>query len=160
MQQNTIRYVTGDATQPHTSSTAIIAHICNNIGAWGAGFVLAVSSRWPEPEREYQRWYHTGAAKDFGLGAVQLVQVSEQLHVANMVAQHGIRSSPGDIPIRYDALDQCLSTLAEHALNLHASIHMPRIGTGLAGGDWMKIEPLILERLCRKIIPVTVYEFP
>ncbi|WP_280454179.1 macro domain-containing protein [Nocardia brasiliensis] len=161
MQQTTIRYRPGDATRPDASGTAILAHICNNIGAWGAGFVLAVSSRWPEPEQEYRRWHRTRAANDndFSLGAVQLVKVGEGLYVANMVAQNGIRTSPGDTPIRYDALDRCLSTLAGHALDLHASVHMPRIGTGLAGGDWLKIEPLILQRLCGNGIQVTVYEF-
>ncbi|GAA2871155.1 hypothetical protein GCM10020220_070530 [Nonomuraea rubra] len=53
-----------------------------------------------------------------------------------------IKDSP---PIRYDALDRCLSTLGDEALNLHASVHMLRIGAGLAGGSWERIEPLVLK---------------
>lgn len=30
-----IRYVMGDATKPSVDGPAIIAHICNDIGAWG-----------------------------------------------------------------------------------------------------------------------------
>jgi hypothetical protein len=35
---------------------------------------------------------------------------------------------------------------------------MPRIGTGLAGGNWETVSQLIREELCAKDIPVTVYE--
>jgi hypothetical protein len=35
---------------------------------------------------------------------------------------------------------------------------MPRIGCGLAGGTWSRIEPLITERLVKHGIAVTVYD--
>lgn len=35
---------------------------------------------------------------------------------------------------------------------------MPRIGCGLAGGTWDRIEPLIAHRLVEQGIPVTVYD--
>jgi len=37
---------------------------------------------------------------------------------------------------------------------------MPRIGAGLAGGDWDTIEAIITEELCAHDIPVTVYDLP
>ncbi|GAA2522382.1 hypothetical protein GCM10010423_14150 [Streptomyces levis] len=37
-------------------------------------------------------------------------------------------------------------------------MHMPRIGCGLAGGRWARVEPLVEERLVRQGIPVTVYD--
>jgi len=46
-----------------------------------------------------------------------------------------------------DALLECLKQLGFHAHQLSASIHMPRIGCGLAGGKWEKVEPLIRETL-------------
>jgi hypothetical protein len=36
---------------------------------------------------------------------------------------------------------------------------MPRIGCGLAGGEWSKVEPLIEEHLCGAGLAVTVYDF-
>ena len=36
-----IQYLTGDATAPTASGNKIIAHVCNDIGGWGKGFVLA-----------------------------------------------------------------------------------------------------------------------
>jgi hypothetical protein len=36
---------------------------------------------------------------------------------------------------------------------------MPKIGSGLAGGDWNIIEQIIIEELCKHDIPVFVYEY-
>jgi hypothetical protein len=46
---NKINYLKGDATFPEAKGTKIICHICNDLGAWGKGFVLAISKRWSEP---------------------------------------------------------------------------------------------------------------
>lgn len=155
-----ITYLKGDATAPKFGGNQIIAHICNDLGAWGKGFVLAVSVRWSQPEKEFREWHRCRSQKDFGLGAVQLVQVGQSIWVANMIGQHGIKSGTnGAPPIRYDALEQCLSRLAELALELNASVHMPRIGCGLAGGKWESVEPLIANRLCKQGITVCVYDF-
>ena len=45
-----ITYIRGDATAPSAKGIKLIAHVCNDIGGWGKGFVVAVSRRWPEPE--------------------------------------------------------------------------------------------------------------
>ncbi len=45
-------YVQGDATQPEDTGPRILVHVCNDVGAWGRGFVLAVSRRWATPERQ------------------------------------------------------------------------------------------------------------
>jgi len=49
-----IHYLIGDATKPDVAGNKIIAHICNDVGGWGKGFVLAISKSWPEPERKYR----------------------------------------------------------------------------------------------------------
>jgi O-acetyl-ADP-ribose deacetylase (regulator of RNase III) len=151
--------IKGDATSPQARGPKIIAHVCNDIGGWGAGFVVAISKRWKQPERDYRDWHRHRAGNDFGLGAVRLVQVQPDLWVANMIGQHGIKTGSQGPPIRYNAVEQCLTTLAEHALRLSASVHMPRIGCGLAGGTWDKIEPIITRTLCERDVPVTVYDF-
>lgn len=158
MQQTAVRYRRGDATAPPGTGPRIIAHLCNDIGAWGKGFVLALSRRGPEPETAYRAWHRDRARNDFALGAVQLVPVHPGLWVANMVGQHGIRRAGSLPPIRYEAVEEALGRLAGHALGLEASVHMPRIGAGLAGGDWPRIEALIEEQLCARGVDVTVYD--
>ncbi|MYW02099.1 macro domain-containing protein [Streptomyces sp. SID3343] len=153
-----ITYVAGDATTPLGKGVKIVAHVCNDMGGWGKGFVLALSRRWPEPEADYRRWHRERAGNDFGLGAVRLVRVDTYLWVANMIGQHGTRTGSKGPPVRYGAIDDALTTLGERALELGASVHMPRIGCGLAGGRWGKVEPLVLERLSTRGVQVTVYD--
>ncbi|MFB7939511.1 macro domain-containing protein [Streptomyces sp. NPDC056049] len=154
-----IEYVCGDATAPRGSGVRIVAHVCNDLGGWGRGFVLAVSRRWPEPEAAYRRWYRERATSGFGLGAAQFVQVAPDLWVANLVGQRGIRTGrSGAVPVRYEAIDAALGLLADKAAELGASVHMPRIGCGLAGGTWDRVEPLVRERLSARGTAVTVYD--
>lgn len=155
---STISYVKGDATAPPPGGARIICHVCNDIGGWGRGFVTAISRRWPEPERAFRAWHEAGDAAGFRLGAVALVRVEPELWVANMIAQRDVRSVGGVPPIRYDALRECLEELATQAASLGASVHMPRIGCGLAGGEWAVVEKLIAAALCQRQIAVAVYD--
>lgn len=133
-------------------------HICNDRGGWGKGFVLAISKRWKAPEEQYREWYKS--KENFTLGAVQLVQVNDDTWVANMIGQHKIyKDENGEPPIRYAAVEEGLQKVAKFAVANNASVHMPRIGCGLAGGTWDKIEPLITTTLINQQVPVTVYDF-
>ncbi len=154
-----ITYLKGDATSPQAKGVKLIVHICNDRGRWGEGFVVAISKRWPEPEEAYRAWYKERSSNDFGLGAVLFVQVEDYIWVANMVAQHGMTGSKEAPPIRYEAIEECLEKVADKARNLDASVHMPRIGCGLAGGKWELIEPIIVRTLVARGVPVTVYDF-
>lgn len=89
---------------------------------------------------------------------VQLVQVERDIWVANMIAQRDIRTFHGVPPIRYSALKECLATASHDARTMGASIHMPRIGCGLAGGTWEMIEPIVRKELSG--LKVFVYDLP
>ena len=154
-----VRYIKGDATSPQAKGPKVIAHISNDVGGWGKGFVLAISRRWPEPERAFRQWYRERAGNDFGLGAIQIVPVQPDLWVANMVGQHGLKAGSAGPPVRYEAIGECLAKLAPEAKRLGASVHMPRIGCGLAGGRWERIEPLLEATLVAAGVPATVYDF-
>jgi O-acetyl-ADP-ribose deacetylase (regulator of RNase III) len=153
-----IRYSVGDATDP-APRPAVIANLCNDLGAWGRGFVLAVSRRWPHVAREYRAWLQSLQSRQVTpLGHVQFLRLASDLWIANMIAQHGIRSTSAGSPIRYDAVTQCLWTLERFARQTQASVHMPRIGCGLAGGAWDRIEPVIRDTLSAHGVAVTVYD--
>ncbi len=152
----TISYVKGDATLPQMTGNRIIAHVCNDMGRWSKGFVLSISKRWLEPEKAYKQWHQRG--DDFVLGEIQLVEVEKDIWVANMIAQHKIKPYE-EIPIRYEAVAQCLEKLATFAKKYDATLHLPRIGCGLAGGEWEKVEALIIKHLCEKDLHVFVYDY-
>jgi O-acetyl-ADP-ribose deacetylase (regulator of RNase III) len=150
-----ITYLVGDATRPQGIRPVIVAHCCNDVGIWGAGFVLALSKRWPEPERYYRSHWNV-----LGKGGVQLVEVDDGIIVANIVGQHGVGRFNGVPPVRYPWLHKGFETIARHALHLKASVHMPRLGCGLAGGEWAIVESLIIEDLCALDVPVFIYDLP
>jgi O-acetyl-ADP-ribose deacetylase (regulator of RNase III) len=147
----------GDATAPQAKGNKIIVHVCNDIGGWGKGFVLAISKRWSEPEKAYRKWHRD--KKNFKLGEVQFVVVSQYITVANMIGQRGIKTGSSGVPIRYEAVAEGLAKVAEKAIEIDASVHMPRIGCGLAGGKWEKIEPIIIDNLINQGIDVFVYDY-
>jgi len=150
-------FIKGDATKPVGDENKIIAHICNDIGKWGAGFVLAISKKWKEPKLIYKKQYKTDG--DFILGEVQFVKVDKNVTVANMIAQKGIENDlEGRPPIRYEALMECLDKVASFAFDIKASVHMPRIGCGLAGGKWEMVEPVIKQTLLKAGVNVFVYD--
>jgi len=156
--KDSIKYIKGDATSPIEEGNKVIVHICNDIGGWGRGFVMAISAKWKSPESKYREWAKSKTG--FELGETQIVQVEEDLWIGNMIAQRGIkRSSNGAPPVRYESIDKCLETIRDFALQNNCSVHMPRIGCGLAGGQWKHIEPLIIKNLISKNIKVTVYDF-
>ncbi|MFN6085789.1 MAG: macro domain-containing protein [Fluviicola sp.] len=153
-----ITYTKGDATAPTSTGNKIIVHVCNDIGGWGKGFVMAISKRWKEHEKAYRNWFQS--KENFELGQVQFVQVEEDLWIANVIGQHKINKDDSGLPpIRYDAIEKGLELVGLFAYENNASIHMPRIGCGLAGGTWDKIEPIISSTLLSKEILVTVYDF-
>ena len=151
-----IQYVTGDATTPIGSGCKIIAHITNNQGGWGgdSGFVRALSRKWKMPEQVYR--YNE---IDHVLGCNQYVEVEPDLWVANMCAQDGYRSQKKPVAVNYYALAVCLEKLSARALAYRASVHCPRIGCGLGGGDWPTVAEILERVLVANGVPVTVYDF-
>ena len=154
-----INFLKGDATDPKGDGNKIIVHICNDVGGWGRGFVLAISNRWKEPEASYREWYKAKNESNFALGQIQLVQVEDDIFVGNMIAQRDVRTINNIPPVRYDALESALNKVEIEAKKLTASVHMPRIGCGLAGGEWNKVEAIIQKTLVDKGVEVFVYDF-
>ncbi len=156
-----IRYVTGDAAAPPgTESTKIIVQVTNDTARalGGRGFAQRLQRGYTRMAGAYRNW--TIAAPDnLALGNVHIVEVESNVVVASIVAQEGF--GPSDSPrVRYEPLRAGLITVAAEARRLGATVHMPRIGTGQAGGRWEMIEPIVDETLCRNGVEVTVYDPP
>lgn len=155
-----IHMVRGDATNPRGSQEpVIIAHIVNNRArSWGGkGFAKELSAKHQGASREYSAWAsESGNGK---LGQLHLAEDPGGALVASLVAQSGYGESSGP-RLRLRSLAHCLEQLSREAKRLNASVHMPAIGTGQAGGKWPPIRDLIIEMLVDQGIPVTVYVLP
>ena len=149
----------GSALEPRGTGPQIIGHIVNDkTPNWGAGFARAVRNKYPSVQKDFREWGITNPDK-FSLGNTKTSMVSDELCIVNMIAQHGYGESVKP-RIRYAALRDCLHQLKKTALSKGASVHMPRIGTGYAGGNWSYILELIDEILVRNGTNVTIYSLP
>lgn len=121
------------------NKVVLIPHIVNNKRGWGAGFVVPLGNRFPEARAAFY------AENNPTLGNVQFVNaLTENVIICNMFAQDGIGFNNGP-PIRYDALEKCMTEVRVKALELanqgkQVIIAAPLFGVGLAGGKWEEIE--------------------
>jgi O-acetyl-ADP-ribose deacetylase (regulator of RNase III) len=153
-----IHFVEGDATYPTGEGNKIIVHVCNDIGLWGAGFTGDLTERWMRPQIAYFNYHQIhDTDKPMELGTVIKVKVEDDIWVANLIGERGFGRGGVVPPMRYEAVRKGLVRVARMASELGATVHMPKIGCGLAGGNWEMIEPIITETICRKGINVIVY---
>ncbi len=80
-----------------------------------------------------------------------------------MIGQHDIKPNQFDVPqVRYGAIATCLKKVYKfsktYTVDNKISIHMPRIGCGLAGGSWVVMEAVIKNSIPDDI-EVFVYDF-
>ena len=154
-----VQVVFGDATQPRGDGTRVIAHIVNDRAKrFHGGFAGRLSTRWPRAAEDFTDWV-SNTPEQLHLGQVHFTDLGARTWVADLVAQHGYGKSPRP-RIRYQALRQSLTALAEWALSHDGTVHMPRIGTGQAGGDWDLVFDLITDELVDRGVSVTIYDPP
>src|SRR6266446_2639226 len=157
---DSIEFVFGDATSPQGDGPRILVQIVTD-GAvtWGGGgFATAVRRAWPSAQDEFRLWVG-GGREHLSLGRVHFATPQNGVQVASIVAQHGY--APTARPkIRYNALRLGLQEVARLAKEKGASVHMPRIGTGLGGGSWEIVEEVVWDTLGKAGVHVTVYDLP
>lgn len=154
-----LEYRKGDVLNFDPTKPTVVMHIVNNQHGWGAGFVIALSNKWPEPEEDYLN-------NKCILGEVGFVKIpNTNVVVANMCGQI-LGYVKGVPPIRYEALEECLNKVGEFITkenkNLSGeryTVRCPKIGAGLAGGNWEVISKMIKDILIDKYnIPTIVFE--
>jgi hypothetical protein len=129
-------------------STVIIPHVCNNVGAFGAGFAGDIRRIHPTVAINFEL-----LGKKPQLGTVQYVEVdSDKVYghkciYANMIAQNGlINYTHNRRPLNYESLVRSMIDVRNYIKKLAADkteIHCVKFGSGLAGGDWRFITYLI-----------------
>lgn len=147
-----IEYQEGDLFQnlDNLYKGVLIPHVCNNLGVFGAGFVIPLSKKFPLAKESYQK-------SSLELGTTGFVKVQKNIVVANMIAQNG---TGGLRPLRYNALAKCLDEVSDYAIFHDMQIFAPMFGSGLAGGNWLFIEELIKDAWLNRQLKVKVFYLP
>lgn len=158
-----LTYLVGDASAPIGDGPKIIAHCVSDNGrSYGKGFALTLKEKYPSAAEEYYARAHSTISPLEGGGIIlthDLTEQDRQILVAAMVAQHGL----GSASLRLSWLTIALSDLALYAIEVGASVHLPRIGCGLAGGKWSEVSPIledIFNRPPASFVPVYIYDLP
>ena len=126
-----------------TSNADVLAHGCNCIGGFGAGIALQFAKHHPKSKEAYLKKYNTSG---WNLGEVQLVKDSNRI-IANCATQFGYgKYGNKKIHADYNAIETCMKKLYRFCKENNKSIAIPKIGAGLAGGDW-KIISKIIEKI-------------
>lgn len=142
----TIRYVKGDLL---ASNLGFIAHGCNCRGVMGSGIAAQIRSRWPNVYEVYRLKHQTMGLE---LGTILPVRTLDGRMIINCMTQDDYGT--GKMHADYDAITSCIQLMDQHARDWDAcEIGLPKIGAGLAGGDWDRIEDIIV-RNAKSFLPV------
>lgn len=158
-----IRYKVGNLiTAAKTGEVNVIAHGCNCLNTMKSGIAPKVAEAFPEAWRADQATRRGDPKK---LGTLSEAFVGDNLLVFNLYSQYTFTGrKEGKMDLDYDAL---ASSLEMMSASLHAKcrtrdmsthdlkIGLPKIGAGLAGGDWNIIYRMIEGRL--RDFDVTIY---
>lgn len=145
-----VNYITGDL---FTTKADVIAHGVNCRGGFGSGVAGQIAKRYPYARHQYLSKFNKNGWK---LGEVQLVNIfGEGLVIANCATQDNYGGS--GLLANYEAIDKCLTYLEKYCLRLHLTLAIPRIGAGLANGDWVVIQGIIEKIFTDSPVKIEVY---
>jgi len=129
----------------------VIVHGCNCFHAMGAGIAKEISTRYPQA-LEADRTL-TGKGDKGKLGTYSFVHVGDMyginFFIINAYTQYYYgRPKKNTGPLAdYIAIECVFRSIAKDFAHISPRIGYPRIGAGLAGGDWNIIEGIIKHQL-------------
>lgn len=133
-----LKYVKGDLFD---TDCDLIAHGCNCKGGFGSGIAYTMSQVYPKAKSLYHEKFEE---EGWELGDVQFVLQNDGKYIANCATQNAFLPR-GEKHADYDAIRTCMEIVKGFAQGKGLSIAMPKIGAGLAGGDWNTIEGILKE---------------
>jgi Zn-dependent peptidase ImmA (M78 family) len=152
-----IKITVGDASEPFGAQSKILLQVVNDQATlWGGGFAKHCGKKWPRAQSSFREW--AMGRGNLKLGNVHSFEVREDLSLISLIAQRGFRGPSSGPRLRYGALFSALGKVGDLAKASRSTVHMPRIGTGEAGGSWNIIEGIIRETLTSRGINVTIYD--
>ena len=148
-----IKYIDGDLLDLASKGEFdVIGHCCNCFHSMGAGIAPQIKAKYPEA-------YAADCATNKGdinkLGTISFTEKTTP-NVVNLYGQYdytGRRS--GKMDLDYDALRSALKATKEKFSG--KIFGFPKMGAGLAGGDWEIIEKIIEEEMRGEYVTIVNY---
>lgn len=130
----------------------VIAHGVNCRGAFGSGVAAQIARRFPDVKRGYFRKHHNGG---WDLGQCQFILTDNKTIVVNMATQEAYGKA--GVHVDYEAVRRCFEQVLDYCQQAGEGLAIPKVGAGLGGGDWARIEAIIRDCLARRDVEVDVY---
>ena len=147
-----LSYIKGDLIKmAQQGDFDVVIHGCNCFNTMGAGIAKSIKKVFPEA---FEADDQTTKGDIKKLGTISIAKINDKLTVVNAYTQYTYSRSGK--PFDYDAFAKCLDEVKLKFTG--KKIGMPKIGAGLAGGDWDKIESIIVEKLKNEDVTVVVFE--
>lgn len=129
----------------------VIVQGCNSHGVMGSGLAKEVKARHPGAFKVYSDEYikrTNEGLPGLPLGSFTAFWITPTKVIVNAVTQRDYGREPGRLYVDYEALGAAfikMTVLDKNIRNvgLQYGIHFPKIGCGLANGDWDIVSELI-----------------
>jgi O-acetyl-ADP-ribose deacetylase (regulator of RNase III) len=118
----------------------ILVHGCNCFNTMGAGIAKFVKENFPEAYQEDCKTTKGDQSKLGGYTWVNIPRIHPNFIIINAYTQYNYGKA-SQKNIDYDALSNVFSGLNQQFAG--RNLFFPKIGAGLAGGDWHRIENII-----------------
>lgn len=134
-----------------------IAHQANCFNTMKSGIAPLIVAYCPEAGEADQKTSRGDIAK---LGTTSVGFADDNAMIWNLYGQFHYGREPGVVYTNYHALEQALTHMGRWLYQSSGdnSIGLPKLGCGLAGGDWAIVEGLIKKTLVAYGHHVTIYE--
>lgn len=144
-----IKEITGDLIK-QSDLFEVIVHGCNCFCAMNSGIAPQVKTKWPEA---YEIDCMTIKGDKSKLGTISFTKKSSPI-VVNAYTQYEFGTDKRNCD--YDAVKSCMKQLKKQFTG--KKIGMPRIGSGLAGGNWNIIKDIIKTELEGEDITIVLWD--
>lgn len=123
----------------------VIVHGCNAQGKFNSGFAKQLRRKYPQVYDDYMDRFSLRGS--LFLGEIIPTQISDKLIIVSGVTQRYYGRDPDVVYVDYPAVravfHQAAALMRKHKLPLK----YPKIGCGLANGDWSTVQGIIYEEL-------------
>lgn len=139
-----LKYVEGDLLVALTEGDVdVLVHGCNCFHAMGGGIARQIKTLWPEVAKADKQNSTYAARGKLGLFTSAIVPRDDGSKGVVINAYTQYKYSSQDAQVDYEAIECAFKTIVDVYHNSDVVIGIPKIGAGLAGGDWDKIEGII-----------------
>lgn len=135
-----IEYITGDLL---LTDVKHIIHGCNSRGVMGSGVAKAIRDKYPQAYRDYNDKYNSYGLE---LGTIVVSVQDDGKVIHNAITQQDYGRDKDRVYVSYWAIANAFRHIESWGIK---EIALPKIGAGLANGDWNVIEAIIENTLTK-----------